>query len=102
MPAPPYRAGARFLSFRPLSIVVHRLALNITIQTYAGRVDFGIVADNKALPHANDLARAIEAAFKEGHALMSLAAFAPTATPPIKTRTPRVPQATKSVKATLA
>ena len=101
MPAPPYRAGARFLSFRPLSIVVHRLALNITIQTYAGRVDFGIVADNKALPHANDLARVIEAAFKEGHALMSPAALAlaPTATPPVKTRTPRVPQATKSVKA---
>ena len=99
MPAPLYPAGARFLSFYPLSIVVHRLALNITIQTYAGRVDFGIVADNKALPHANDLARVIEAAFKEGHALMSPAAFAPTATPPVKTRTPRVPQATKSVKA---
>lgn len=100
--APLYLAGARFLSFHPLSIVVHRLALNITIQTYAGCVDFGIVADNKALPHANGLARAIEAAFKGGHALMSPAALAPTATPPVKTRTPRVPQATKSVKATLA
>ena len=48
----------------------HGLALNITVQTYAGRVDFGIVADKKALPHANDLAKAIEAAFIEASKLM--------------------------------
>lgn len=104
-PVPLYLAGARFLSFHPLSIIVHGLAFNITIQSYAGHVDFGIVANKKALPHASDLARAIEAAFKEGHALMSPAAAAAAAatptptptTPPVKTRTPRVPQATKSV-----
>ena len=44
---PLYLAGAKFLSFHPLSIIVHGLALNITIQTYAGHVDFGIVADKK-------------------------------------------------------
>jgi diacylglycerol O-acyltransferase / wax synthase len=64
-PVPLYLAGAKFLSFHPLSIIVHGLALNITIQTYAGHVDFGIVADKKALPHANDLAKAIGAAFEE-------------------------------------
>ena len=103
-PVPLYLAGARFLSFHPLSIIVHGLALNITIQSYDGRVDFGIVADKKALPHASDLARAIEAAFREGHALMSPDAptvpVAATAavTAPVKTRKPRVPQATKPVK----
>ena len=69
-PVPLFLAGAQVLSFHPLSIIMHGLALNITIQTYAGHVDFGIVADKKALPHANDLARAIEAAFAEAQALL--------------------------------
>ncbi len=72
-PVPLYLAGARFLSFHPLSIIMHGLALNITIQTYAGHVDFGIIADKKALPHANDLAKAIEAAFEEAQALLQTA-----------------------------
>lgn len=99
-PLPLYLAGARFLSFHPLSIIVHGLALNITIQSYDGHVDFGIVADRKALAHASDLACAIEAAFAEGHAFMAPDAHpAPVAaTSHVKTRTPRVPQATKSVK----
>ncbi len=70
-PVPLYLAGAEFLSFHPLSIIMHGLGLNITIQTYAGRVDFGIVADKKALPHATDLASAIEAAFAEARALLA-------------------------------
>ncbi len=69
-PMPLFLAGAQFLTFHPVSIIVHGLALNITVQTYAGRVDFGIVADKKALPHANDLAKAIEAAFREAMVLM--------------------------------
>lgn len=68
---PLYLAGAEFLSFHPLSIIMHGLGLNITIQTYAGRVDFGIVADKKALPHAADLSKAIEAAFAEARELFS-------------------------------
>ncbi|UUZ63492.1 WS/DGAT domain-containing protein [Polaromonas sp. P1-6] len=77
---PLYLAGARFLSFHPLSIILHGLALNITIQTYAGHVDFGIIAGKKALPHAGDLARAIEAAFKEAQGLMAPAAAKPART----------------------
>ncbi|MGZ5195561.1 MAG: wax ester/triacylglycerol synthase family O-acyltransferase, partial [Ramlibacter sp.] len=66
---PLYLAGARMVTFHPLSIVMHGLALNITIQTYAGRVDFGIVADKKAVPHMHDLADALEAAFEEAKQL---------------------------------
>ena len=72
-PVPLYLAGAQFLSFHPLSIIMHGLGLNITIQTYAGHVDFGIIADKKALPHATDLAKAIEAAFKEAQTLLQAA-----------------------------
>ena len=69
-PVPLYLAGAQLLSFHPTSIIMHGLGLNITVQTYAGRVDFGIVADKKALPHASDFAKAIEAAFAEAAELM--------------------------------
>ena len=70
-PVPLYLAGARVLGFHPTSIITHGLGLNITVQTYAGQVDFGIIADKKALPHANDLAKAIEAAFVEAQGLMA-------------------------------
>ena len=70
-PVPLYLAGARVLGFHPTSIIMHGLGLNITVQTYAGRVDFGIIADKKALPHASDLAKAIEAAFAEAQGLMA-------------------------------
>jgi len=66
---PLYLAGARMVTFHPLSIVLHGLALNITIQTYAGSVDFGVIADKKAVPHVQDLADALEEAFEEARAL---------------------------------
>ena len=110
-PVPLYLAGAQFLSFHPLSIIIHGLALNITIQTYAGKVDFGIVADKQALPHARDLAKAIEAAFAQAQTLMTTA---PRATRPstgvvapvpvlapeasVKTRKTAVTQETKSAE----
>ncbi len=80
---PLYLAGARMLTFHPMSIVMHGLALNITIQTYAGRVDFGLIADKKAVPHLQDLADALEAAFVQAQAL--LGAPAPSATGVAKT-----------------
>jgi diacylglycerol O-acyltransferase len=112
VPGPPvslYLAGAKFLTFHPLSIIMHGLALNITIQTYAGHVDFGIIADKKALPQAKDLARAIEAAFVEAKSLMVLAQPAPAPAaveakpaekPAASVKTPRKPvaKATKSAR----
>ena len=100
-PVPLYLAGAKFLTFHPLSIVMHGLALNITIQTYSGHVDFGIIADKKALPHAQDLAKAIEAAFREAQTLMGSTASAspaPAATTSVKTRKAAVTDATKAGK----
>jgi diacylglycerol O-acyltransferase len=83
-PVPLYLAGAKFLTFHPLSIILHGLALNITIQTYADHVDFGIIADKKALPHAKDLANAIEDAFKQAQTLMAGAAPAAAADKTVK------------------
>jgi WS/DGAT/MGAT family acyltransferase len=96
-PVPLYLAGARFLTFHPLSIILHGLALNITIQTYAGQVDFGIIADKKALPHAQNLAKAIEDAFTEAQTLMGTAAPATPASAlktSVRTRKTAVTQVT--------
>ncbi len=94
-PMPLFLAGAQFLTFHPVSIIIHGLALNITVQTYAGRVDFGIVADKKALPYANDFAKAIEAAFVEAKNLMGSAAEPLDAVAEVTKKV--TPKATKSV-----
>jgi diacylglycerol O-acyltransferase len=66
---PLYLAGARVLSNFPTSIVVHGLALNITVQSFGASMDFGLMADGAALPDVKALAQAVDAALAELHAL---------------------------------
>jgi hypothetical protein len=73
------------LTFHPMSIVVHGVALNITIQTYAGSVDFGLIADKTAVPQIHQLTDALLQAFEEGRQLLATAQKVAKAT---KTRTP--------------
>jgi WS/DGAT/MGAT family acyltransferase len=47
---PMYLAGARMTTNFPVSIVTHGLALNVTVQSYDGALDFGIVACRRAVP----------------------------------------------------
>jgi hypothetical protein len=65
-PAQPlYLAGARMLSNWPTSIVVHGLALNITVQSQGGRLDFGLMADGVAMPEVREVADAIAITFDD-------------------------------------
>lgn len=64
-PIPLYLAGAKLLETYPVSIVTHGLGLNITLQSYAGRLEFGVIADAVALPNAQALARGIERAMAD-------------------------------------
>lgn len=64
-PVPLYMAGAHMLSVYPASIVVHGLALNITVQSYDQSLDFGLMADAKAMPDVADLATAVAIAFDD-------------------------------------
>ncbi len=64
-PVPLYMAGARMLSNYPTSIVVHGMALNITVQSYDQSLDFGLIADAAAMPDVRDLADAIRTAFDD-------------------------------------
>ena len=64
-PVPLYMAGARMLTNYPASIVVHGLALNITVQSYGHALDFGLMADGEALPDVRELAEAVAIAFDD-------------------------------------
>ena len=69
-PATPlYLAGARLLTWWPLSIVEHGLGVNVTVQSYAGSLEFGIVAARDALRDTAGFARAMRAAFAEVQSL---------------------------------
>jgi WS/DGAT/MGAT family acyltransferase len=68
VPGPPvalYMAGARMLTNYPASIVVHGMALNITVQSYRHSLDFGLMADGAAMPDVRELADALSVAFDD-------------------------------------
>ena len=62
---PLYLAGAKMLNYYPVSIVAHGAALNITLESYNGSLDFGLVACRKAVPDLRDLAGMLVAAHRE-------------------------------------
>jgi len=64
-PVPLYLAGARLVNNFPTSIVVHGLALNITVQSYDQQMDFGMMADAQAMPDVRSLADAMRVAFDD-------------------------------------
>jgi diacylglycerol O-acyltransferase / wax synthase len=68
-PVPLYMAGAKMLTNYPCSIVVHGVALNITVQSYDQSLDFGLMADAAAMPEVRDLADSIRVAFDDVRAL---------------------------------
>jgi hypothetical protein len=55
-PVPLYFAGAKMTCFYPVSMISHGIALNITVHSYNGRMDYGFIACRRALPDVNDLA----------------------------------------------
>ena len=68
-PVPLYMAGARMMTNYPTSIIVHGMALNITVQSYDQSLDFGLMADSAAMPDVRELADAIAIAFDDLRAL---------------------------------
>jgi WS/DGAT/MGAT family acyltransferase len=62
---PLYAAGARMRTYWPLSIVEHGMGLNITVVSYCGMLDFGLVAASRAVPDMRPLVGALEEAHAE-------------------------------------
>jgi diacylglycerol O-acyltransferase / wax synthase len=64
-PLPLYSAGARMVSYLPVSIPEHGMGLNLTVMSYSGALGFGFVTARNAVPDARQLTRALQAAFEE-------------------------------------
>ena len=95
-----YMAGAKMLTYFPVSIAVHSMALNVTVQSYNGALDFGLIACRKAMPDLPELARYMQQAHQEllkgtlaaAEAPAALAApAAPAAEPAVATAPKRKP-----------
>jgi diacylglycerol O-acyltransferase / wax synthase len=57
--APLYAAGARLEHYYPISVLVEGQGLNITVQSYLDRLDFGLVTCPELVPDVEDLLDAI-------------------------------------------
>ena len=63
VPGPPielFLAGARVVHYYPISIVTHGLALNVTVQSYGGHLEFGVISARDVVERPETLARAFE------------------------------------------
>ncbi len=54
-PIPLYVCGALMKTYFPVSIPTHGVALNITVQSYNGSLDYGLIACRRAVPDIADL-----------------------------------------------
>jgi diacylglycerol O-acyltransferase len=74
---PIYAAGARMEHYYPVSTITDSQGLNITLQSFDGGLDFGLVADRDLVPDLWDMAKLFEDVMAE-----LVAATAPKATTP--------------------
>ena len=82
---PVYLCGARMTDYYPLSIVVHGIALNITVQSHVDQLCFGLIACRRAVPDVHFLGEHLQRAMTSLRALVAPAlaasASAAAATP---------------------
>ncbi len=52
---PLYCAGARLVANYPVSVITDGMGLNITVMSYRGHLDFGLVADREQMPDLSSL-----------------------------------------------
>lgn len=86
-------AGCKVVTNYPLSIPAHGMALNLTVQSYSGALDFGITACRRVVPDAQEFAELLEGAMAEPKAAVpasagDVAGPVPTATAPATGRAP--------------
>lgn len=87
---PLYWNGARLEGMYPVSIITSGLALNITLTSYVDKLEFGVIACPRSLPHAQRLLEYFE---------QGLGELEPPAAPVAPARAPRSPAAAKRPKA---
>ncbi len=78
---PVYLAGAKMIDYYPVSIVVHGVALNITVQSHVDQLCFGLIACRRAVPDVRELATHMERALDALRKLPQPAAIESAAAP---------------------
>jgi WS/DGAT/MGAT family acyltransferase len=78
---PVYLVGAKMTDYYPLSIVVHGVALNITVQSHVDQLCFGLIACRRAVPDVHEIGHQLQRAMAT---LRALAAAAPALAAPEK------------------
>ena len=76
---PLYFAGAKLATYFPVSIPGHGLALNMTVQSYNGSLEFGLTACRRAVPDIADLGDYVVAEHRKLLGLIMAGAKAPEA-----------------------
>jgi hypothetical protein len=81
--SPLYLARGRIATYSPVSIPAHGMALNITVQSYNGVVEFGLTACRRAVPDIADLADyLVDAAAELARAVAAVESAAPVVATP--------------------
>jgi diacylglycerol O-acyltransferase / wax synthase len=86
---PLYSAGGRLLHFYPVSAVVDGQGLNITVQSYNGSLDFGIIAARELVPDVWDMADMLHQAMDELLDAVRAKEAAASASRPASAKAPR-------------
>lgn len=73
-PVPLYLAGARLEAMHPVSAVMHGVGVNLTVMSYCGGLDFGVVCDRDLVDDAWPIAAALRDAQAELVALLPVPA----------------------------
>jgi len=94
LPMELYMAGARMLSYYPVSIPYHGQALNITVQSYAGKMYWALTACRRALPQeeAYELVGNLQLALKEIEKIAALHDAKPVADAAVQREAATVPK----------
>ncbi|MDZ7651261.1 MAG: WS/DGAT domain-containing protein [Burkholderiaceae bacterium] len=101
VPGPPmtlYVAGARVVHYWPASIIVHGVALNITVQSYADWLDIGLTGCRQAVPDLRTFKRHLAQSFAELQALALARGTADAAPTGIVRRTSAAKRAAPAVR----
>lgn len=90
-PVPLYIARARVLSYWPMLILTHGQGLAMSVHSYAGSMEWGVVGCRRAVPDAPDIAGDLLASFEELKQSVQSAPAEPAAPvpPPARARKPR-------------
>jgi diacylglycerol O-acyltransferase len=74
---PLYWNGARLQGMYPVSIVVDRIALNITLTSYQDHLEFGLIACRRTLPHVQRMLDYLENGIRELEVAAGLCGYSP-------------------------